>query len=337
MDRIDLCGLTFDEINSEVLKMGGTSVQSLKISNGIYKRGNLAFSEIDNLSKKLRTCLEKSCATGIFYPEQTETSLDGTEKYLFINDKGQKYESVYIPDKERHTVCVSTQSGCRMGCPFCATGNYGFYGNLLAGDIVNQVTGNPYAMKINHVVFMGMGEPMDNLDNVLKACDILTAEWGKALSARNITVSTVGITPGIRRFLAESDCNLTVSLFTPFFEERKRIVPAEKKYPVDEIIGMLRHATLKKKRRITFSYVMIQGLNDTDAHLAELKKLFTGSGIRINLLPYHPLRDDINFSSSHERIQHFKHQLVTSGVSASIRKSRGSDISAACGLLASGL
>ncbi|HLN56198.1 MAG TPA: 23S rRNA (adenine(2503)-C(2))-methyltransferase RlmN [Bacteroidales bacterium] len=319
------------------MKLGGTLAQSLKISNGIYKKGIIAFSEFRNLSKKLQADLEEVFATGIFYPEHTETSLDNTEKYLYVNNKGQKFESVYIPDKNRHTICVSTQSGCRMGCPFCATGKYGFYGNLSAGDIVNQLTGTPHAGKINHVVFMGMGEPMDNLDNVLKACEILTAEWGKALSARNITVSTVGITPGIRRFLAESDCNLTVSLFTPFFAERKKIVPAEKKYPVEEIIGMLRNATLKKKRRITFSYVMLHGVNDTDAHLSEMKKLFSGSGIRINLLPYHPLRNDKHVSSTAERMQYYKHQLVTSGISASIRKSRGSDISAACGLLASGL
>lgn len=332
-----MCGLSYEEICSELLRLNGTPGHALRIANGIYKKGNIAFSDIEELPKKLLAGLEENYSTGIYHPVLTQSSFDKTEKYLYINKGGQKFETVYIPDKDRHTVCVSSQSGCRMGCPFCATAKFGFFGNLSAGDIVNQVNGSPYARKITHVVFMGMGEPMDNLDNVIKACEILTAQWGKALSSRNITVSTVGITPGIRRFLAESDCNLTVSLFSPFFKERKRIVPVENKYPVEEIIGMLRNATLKRKRRITFSYVMIKGVNDTDNHLSELGKLFKGSAIRINLLPYHQLGNDDYVSSPPDRMQYYKHQLVTSGVPASIRKSRGTDISAACGLLASEL
>ena len=224
-----------------------------------------------------------------------------------------------------------------MGCPFCATGKYGFHGNLSAGEIVNQVIGIPEAEKITHVVFMGMGEPMDNFDNVLKAAAILTAEWGRALSVRNITVSTVGITPAIKRFLNESECNLTVSLFSPFFAERKKFLPVENKYPVEEIINAMRNARLRKKRRLTLSYVMIKDLNDSDEHLSELCKLLSGSDIRINLIPYHQLAGDEYFSSPGERMQLFKHNLVTSGISASIRKSRGSDISAACGLLAASM
>jgi 23S rRNA (adenine2503-C2)-methyltransferase len=224
-----------------------------------------------------------------------------------------------------------------MGCLFCVTGRYGFHGNLSAGEIVNQVISIPDKSKITHIVFMGMGEPMDNLENVLKACRILTAEWGLAISHRNITVSTVGITPGIKIFLGSSECNLTLSLHSPFPEERKLIVPAEMRYPVYEIINIMKNYPIKKKRRLSVAYVMINQLNDSDNHLEGLKSLLKGSGIRVNLLPFHMVPGDKNTSSSAERIQFFKHNLVVSGISASVRRSRGIDVSAACGLLAAGL
>jgi 23S rRNA (adenine2503-C2)-methyltransferase len=184
---------------------------------------------------------------------------------------------------------------------------------------------------------MGMGEPMDNLDNVIKACHIFSAEWGFALSRRNITVSTVGITPGIKKFLKLSDCNLTFSLHSPFADERRKVIPAEKKYPANEIIGIMKDFPVKRKRRLSVAYVMIREVNDTNKHFEGLKALLQESKIRINLLKYHSSPGDKNTSSSPERMQYFKHKLVTSGISASIRKSRGEDISAACGLLAAGL
>lgn len=337
MSKINLCGLTLEEITALTAAHGSTPEQSKKIANGIYKKGLSSVIDVPAIPKKLRQDIESSAKTGLFPPQSFETSEDGTVKYLFSDDEGKNYETVYIPDKERYTVCVSSQSGCRMGCPFCVTGRYGFHGNLSAGEIVNQVISIPQAAKVTHVVFMGMGEPMDNYENVLKASRILTAEWGRALSVRNITVSTVGITPGIKRFLNESECNLTVSLFSPFHEERIKVVPVEYKYPVEEIIAILKSAALRRKRRLTLSYVMISDMNDTDSHLEGLKNILSGSGIRINLLPYHPVYGDKNICSSAERMEYFKHNLVISGISASIRKSRGSDISAACGLLASGL
>jgi 23S rRNA (adenine2503-C2)-methyltransferase len=224
-----------------------------------------------------------------------------------------------------------------MGCSFCVTSKYGFRGNLTAGEIVNQIISIPEADKITHVVFMGMGEPLDNYDNVLKACSIITSEWGLAISKRNVTVSSVGITPGIEKFLQDSECNLALSLFSPFPHEREKLVPAEKLYPVLKIIKIMKGTPVKKKRRLSLAYVMINGINDSDLHLEELIKLVKGSEIRINLLPYHQIMNDHNISSTGERMQYFKHSLVLSGISASIRKSRGGDISAACGLLASGL
>jgi 23S rRNA (adenine2503-C2)-methyltransferase len=335
MNNLILCGLTAGEIFSEIGKEGFTLDHALKISNYIYKRKGSSVSAIDGIPKKLKERLGSACETGTFGPVMSEISKDETVKYLFITKDGRKFETVYLPDTKRNTVCVSSQSGCRMGCPFCATGNYGFHGNLTAGEIVNQVLSLPVVDRITHVVFMGMGEPMDNIENVLQACTILTAEWGFALSPGNITVSSVGITPGIIRFLNESKCNLSVSLFSPFHEERKEIVPAGNKYPFAELLKLMKSFPVNRKRRFTFSYMLIRDVNDTEAHLTELIKLLKGSGIRINLLPFHNVPGNANTPSSPERLQYFKHSLVISGISASIRKSRGADISAACGLLAS--
>lgn len=336
MEKNRLCGLTVDGLISLIPDMELSIQHASKIANSIYKNGIPSITGINGISKKLKAEFDKVSEVGIISPFSSETSSDGTIKYLFIND-GKKYETVFIPEGKRNTVCVSSQSGCRMGCPFCVTGKYGFHGNLDAREIISQVIGIPESRKITHVVFMGMGEPMDNLQNVLKACDILTAEWGLSIGRKNITVSSVGITPGINEFLQVSECNLAVSLFTPFSDERRTIVPAERKFPVHEIIELLKAFPVTKKRRLSLTYVMIKGLNDSDAHLVSLKALVGNSGIRINLLPYHPLPDDQRESSSPDRIHYFKHSLVTSGISASVRKSRGSDISAACGLLASAL
>ncbi|MGC1391294.1 MAG: 23S rRNA (adenine(2503)-C(2))-methyltransferase RlmN [Bacteroidales bacterium] len=337
MVKKSLCGSTADEILDLIEPLGYSRAHAVSISNSIYKK---AVSDINNFEKipiRLREKLLNIAIDGIFFPQASAVSTDKSVKYLFSTESGKEFETVYIPDKKRNTVCVSTQSGCKMGCSFCFTGRYGFRGNLTAGEIVNQIIALPQADRVTHVVFMGMGEPMDNLGNVLKACRIITAEWGLALSARNVTISTVGIMPGVDQFLKRSDCNLTLSLFSPFSEERKKMIPVENKYPVQEIINMMKNFPVKKKRRLSLAYVMIKDLNDTDYHLTELKSMLKGSEIRINLLSYHSGLNDQYCSSSGERMYLFKHNLIISGISASIRKSRGEDISAACGLLAAGL
>jgi len=336
MERKKMCGLNAGEMHDFIKNEGFSHEHALALANAIYKKGAGNFFSIPKIPKKLMGFLSSCAVTGVYSPVTSEKSSDGTKKYLFTNQDGLQFESVFIPDGKRNTVCVSTQSGCRMGCPFCVTGKYGFHGNLDAGDIINQVIGISEADMITHVVFMGMGEPMDNIENVIKACGILSAEWGKALSQANITVSTVGITPGVKKFLEKSGCNLTLSLFSPFPDERRMVVPAETKYPANSIIDIMRSYPLGKKRRLSVAYVMINGVNDTDRHLGGLKELLGGTGIRVNLLPYHMIGNDINCSSPVERMMYFKHNLVTSGISASIRESRGADISAACGLLASG-
>jgi len=337
MDRKTICGLSVDEIFALIREEGGSRQHALILANAIYKKGITDLSGWSGISKPIRELLKANFDSGIYGPTAEEISNDGTKKYLFRKSDGIQFETVYIPDGKRNTVCVSSQSGCRMGCPFCVTGKYGFHGNLDAGDIVNQVILIPEANKVTHVVFMGMGEPMDNIENVIKACGILSAEWGKAIRRTNITVSTVGITPGVRKFLEMSKCNLTLSLFSPYPDERIKVIPAEIKYPANDIIDIMRNYPAGKKRRLSVAYMMMEGVNDTDRHLDGLKKLLGGTGIRINLLPYHMIGNDINSSSTAERMMFFKHSLITSGISASLRKSRGTDISAACGLLASGL
>lgn len=333
----NLCGMTVDEIYELIRPYEFTFSHALSISNILYKKRIKDFNDFPKIPGKLKSLLLNLAETGFFQYSDMQVSEDRTIKYLFMNSEGRRFETVYIPDGKRHTVCVSTQSGCRMGCNFCVSGAYGFHGNLTTGEIINQILSIPPAGKITHVVFMGMGEPLDNTENVLRACEILTASWGLALSPRNITVSTVGILPAMEMFLLKADCNLTLSLHSPFAEERKQIVPVENKYPSAEIVKIMKEAKLKKGRRLTIAYIMIKDTNDSDKHLEELISLLRGSSIRVNLLPYHSVDGDDKVSSTPDKMQTFKHNLVTSGISASVRKSRGEDISAACGLLAAGL
>ena len=332
-----ICGMLPDDLQIFLGPHGYDRSHVTKTMLAIYRKRINHISLIQGIPKALKEMLRADFITGIYPPCKSEKSVDNTIKYLFRNDKDLEFETVYLPDNKRKTICVSTQAGCRMGCPFCVTGRYGFRGNLSAGDIINQIISLPHGDEVSHVVFMGMGEPMDNIEEVLKACKILVSDWGLAISSRNITVSTVGILPGIVEFLKRSDCNLTLSLHSPFPDERRLVIPAEKKYPAQKIIDIMKSYPLMKKRRFSIAYVMIMDINDSDTHLEALKKLLGDSPLRVNLLPYHRVNSDPNSSSSLERMQFFKHELTISGISASIRKSRGEDISAACGLLASGL
>jgi 23S rRNA (adenine2503-C2)-methyltransferase len=337
MMKKSLCGLTAGEILDLIAPAGFTEAHSLIVANSIYKKGISDISQIGKIPIKLKEILSEVAESGIFLPVASQISKDKSVKYLFRTKDKKEFETVFIPDKKRNTICVSTQSGCRMGCTFCATARYGFRGNLTAGEIINQIISIPEARSITHVVFMGMGEPLDNLENVLRACSIINAEWGLAVSPRNVTVSTVGLLAGVGEYLQKTECNLTLSLFSPFAEERKTAIPAENNNPMQGITELMKSFHLKKKRRISIAYVMLQDLNDTDSHLEALTALLRGSAVRVNLLPYHPVPNDRHVATSPERMQFFKHHLVLAGISASIRKSRGEDISAACGLLASGI
>jgi 23S rRNA (adenine2503-C2)-methyltransferase len=304
------------------------------IANSVYKRKTANLLLDKKIPPKLARLIMEICDTDIIGPERSESSADGSIKYIYRNKEGLLFESVFIPEPKRKTVCVSVQSGCRMGCPFCATSSYGFHGNLDAGDIVNQVLGIPGSPEVTHIVFMGMGEPLDNRENLFKAIEIFTSDWGMSISPANITVSTVGIYRGVKDFLSSSKCNLTLSLFSPFSDERIRVVPAEKKNPASDIISLMKEYPLRRRRRLSIAYVMIKDINDSDRHLEALIKMISVSGIRINLLPFHRTGDESFFPSPAERISFFRERLSEAGIPATIRKSRGSDIFAACGLLA---
>jgi len=334
MIKTSLCGLTANEIHDLT---GSDRRHAIVIANYLYKRKIDDIMLIPDIPVRVKRELMEKSFPGIYPPVASKESIDGTIKFLFRNEGGQEFETVLLKDKKRTTVCVSSQSGCRMGCPFCVTGKYGFRGDLSIRDILTQVLGLPYSGIATHIVFMGMGEPLDNPDTVLKACNIFSAEWGPAISARNITVSTVGITPAVKSFLEKSACNITLSLYSPFPDERYMTIPVEKSYPAQEIIDLMKNHQPDKKRRLSVAYIMINNTNDTEKHLAGLKALLLGTTIRVNLLPFHEIPGGDKISSSPERLQYFKHELVTAGISASVRKSTGMDVSAACGLLASGL
>lgn len=330
--HISVAGLDQDAMETLLSQKGLDKRYARRLLYWIYRKGIRAFDEINDIPKRVISDLADHFTTGLFDPVSSEISADGSIKYLFRNEAGLVYETVYLPESKRHTVCVSVQSGCRMGCRFCATGINGWKGDLAAGEIINQVVRLPH--RVTHVVMMGMGEPGDNIDEVIKAYSVLTGEWGLAVGRSRVTVSTVGLTPSVKRLLHETECNITLSLHSPFHDERRLVIPAENHWPYTETLELMKAMKPQSKRRFTVAYVMVKGKNDSEKHLKELKILLSGTGIRINLLPYHPVAGDLYDSSDEETMMEFKHLLITSGIEASVRRSRGTDIAAACGMLA---
>ena len=288
---------------------------------------------MSNLSKKARDLLNENYEFGLSTPSKVQVSIDRTKKYLFPASQNKFIETAMIPDEDRKTVCVSTQVGCKMGCLFCMTGKQGFQGQLSAGEIVNQIRSIEEFGEITNIVYMGMGEPFDNLDAVLKSLDILTSEWGFAMSPRRITVSSIGIIPAMIRFLNESEAHLAISLHTPFDEERRKLMPVQIAYPIAEVIHEIKGWDFGRQRRVSFEYILFKGLNDTPYHVRELTKLLSGIRCRINLIRFHPVPGTPLESPDEETITSFRDQLTSKGITTTIRASRGQDIHAACGLL----
>jgi 23S rRNA (adenine2503-C2)-methyltransferase len=270
---------------------------------------------------------------GLEKPAKVQTSADGTKKYLFSTRAGKYVETAFIPERNRQTVCVSSQVGCKMGCLFCMTGKQGFQGNLSAGEILNQYRSLPEWKSLTNIVYMGMGEPLDNLEELLKSLDVLTAEWGYALSPRRITVSTIGITPAMVEFLDRSEAHLAVSLHTPFEEERQKLMPVQQIYPLTEVLKQIRTWDFGRQRRVSFEYILFRGLNDSPSHVKELTRILNGIRCRINLIRFHPIPGTPLESPDEAAIQEFRDRLVQKGITTTIRASRGQDIYAACGLL----
>lgn len=333
MDKKPLLGMTLSELQVLVSQAGLPKFTAKQIASWLYEKKVTNIDEMTNLSKKNRDLLNQEYTVGAANPIQAVKSVDGTIKYLFSVGDKNSIESVYIPDEDRATLCVSSQVGCKMNCLFCMTGKQGFSGNLSANQILNQIQTIPESDTLTNIVFMGMGEPMDNLDEVLKVLEILTSDYGYKWSPKRITVSTVGVRKGFERFLQESDCHLAVSIHTPIASQRKDLMPAEKGLPISEMVNILRDYDFSKQRRLSFEYIMFKGVNDSISHAKKLLELLDGLVCRVNLIRFHAIPNvDLN-GSDMETMTVFRDYLTKNGVFTTIRASRGEDIFAACGML----
>lgn len=328
-----LFGKTLSELQELVLEMGLPKFTAKQLTDWLYKKEVSSIEEMTNLSKKARELLAEKYVFGLVDPTKVQESTDGTKKYLFPTSNAKFIETAMIPDRDRKTVCVSSQVGCKMGCLFCMTGKQGFQGQLTAGEIVNQVRNIPEWQDVTNIVYMGMGEPFDNLDEVLKSTEIMTADWGFAMSPRRITVSSIGIVPGLVRFLNESEAHLAISLHTPFHEERQQLMPVEIAYPLEDVLQEIRNWDFGRQRRVSFEYIVFHELNDTPAHVNEMARLLDGIKCRINLIRFHPIPNTPLKGTDETTLVQFKEGLEAKGITTTIRASRGQDIYAACGLL----
>jgi 23S rRNA (adenine2503-C2)-methyltransferase len=334
-----LLGKTLEELQQVALSVGLQKFAGKQLAEWLYVRRATSFDEMTNISLKGRQALEEQYTIGRHKPVAEAVSKDGTKKYLFrlANSEAVYIESVYIPDNDRATLCVSTQAGCKMGCKFCMTGTLGFHGHLPVGEILNQIFSIPDSDKLTNIVYMGEGEPMDNIDHVLRSLQVMTAAWGCAWSPKRITVSTVGVVPGLERFLKESECHLAVSLHNPFGAERQEIMPIEKRYHVTDLVAMLKQYDWQHQRRVSFEYICWNGQNDTLRHAKELVRLLKGLPCRINLIRFHAGVDQAFASSDEQQMEWLRDYLSDNGITTTIRRSRGEDILAACGMLVNAL
>jgi 23S rRNA (adenine2503-C2)-methyltransferase len=328
-----LFGKTLDELKGITQSLGLPDFSAKQIADWLYKKNTSSVDGMTNLSKKARELLSSGYEVGVAPYSRLQTSSDGTKKYLFPAGQGGFVETAMIPDDDRITVCISSQVGCKMGCLFCMTGKQGFQGQLGAGEILNQIRSIDEAGSVTNIVYMGMGEPFDNLEAVLKSLEILTSDWGYAMSPRRITVSTVGIIPAMKIFLEKSEAHLAVSLHTPFEDERRKLMPVEVAYPLSEVIREVKKWDFSHQRRVSFEYILFGGINDSPLHVKELSKLLNGIKCRVNLIRFHPVPGTPLTNSTEERIAEFKDALNNKGILTTIRASRGLDIYAACGLL----
>lgn len=331
-----ILGKTLEELQELVSRLAEPLFRGRQIAEWLYQKRATSFDEMSNLPKVLREKLNSFYTVGRSAPATTQVSMDQTEKYLFrsIDDPEALFETVYIPDGARATVCVSSQIGCKMNCAFCATGKMGFHAHLTTGDIINQVLSIPHSESLTNLVFMGMGEPLDNFDAVSKAITILTADYGLAWSPKRITVSTVGIRAGLKRLLEETSVHVAVSLHNPFSHERLELMPVEQAYPIARVLQKLAEYDFSGQRRLSFEYIVFGGFNDTKEHADELIRILYPLDCRVNLIRYHSIPGGTFTSSNERQIVWFENYLNQNGIRCTIRRSRGEDISAACGMLA---
>lgn len=333
-DKVILLGKSPKELKALAVSWGMPAYTGSQLVDWIYHKRAMSFDKMSNISLKHREILSKRADVGLYAPIKEAISIDGTRKYLFEVGEGKFVETVLIPEGERNTLCISSQVGCKMNCYFCMTGKQGFRGNLTSAQILNQCLSLPIWEKVSNIVFMGMGEPMDNIDNVLQTIQLLTDPNTLAMSPKRITVSTVGINHGIHRFLEECQCHLAISLHNPIPYERANLMPAEKAMPINELIKLLQKYDFTKQRRITFEYIVFSGLNDTHTHLQALIKIVRNfPSCRLNLIRYHKIPLVDLPETNDKQLQAFFNALVANAVNVTIRQSRGEDIDAACGML----
>jgi 23S rRNA (adenine2503-C2)-methyltransferase len=335
MIKEPLLGKTFTELSDITKSLGLPAFAAKQICGWIYHRNAQTIDEMTNLSLSSRAVLNEKYEVGNSAPVSFQESIDGTKKYLFETRKNQFIETVYIPENDRSTLCVSSQVGCKMNCLFCMTGKMGFNGNLTANEIMNQIHSVPENEDLTNLVFMGMGEPLDNPEELFKVLEILTKPWGYAWSPKRITVSTIGAKKGLEQFLNESSCHLALSLHSPFSEERLSIMPIEKGAPAKDIIDLLKKYDFSKQRRLSIEYIMFKGFNDTTRHAEELCKILKGLDCRINLIRFHAIPNVSLETSDNKTMNAFKDYLTNHNITTTIRSSRGEDIFAACGMLSS--
>ena len=328
-----LLGMSLQELKDVAKSLGMPAFTGGQMAKWLYVKHANSIDDMTDISKANREKLKGQYAIGCVQPTDRVQSCDGTVKYLYPTASGKFVETVYIPDKDRATLCVSSQVGCKMNCLFCQTGKQGFEGNLTVCDILNQIYSLPERDTLTNIVFMGQGEPMDNLDNVLRATEVLTADYGYAWSPKRITVSSVGLRGKLKRFIEESDCHLAISLHSPIHEQRAMLMPAERAMPITDIVEMLRGYDFSHQRRLSFEYIVFGGLNDSQTHAREIIKLLKGLDCRVNLIRFHQIPGVDLHGADEGRMEAFRDYLTGHGVFTTIRASRGQDIYAACGLL----
>lgn len=328
-----LLGKNIEELQQVAQRVGLPKFAGKQLTEWLYVKRVTSFDEMTNISLKGREALKAAYAVGRQAPVKVAESKDGTKKYLFAIGE-QFVEAVYIPDEERATLCVSTQAGCQMACKFCMTGTLGFHGQLTAGDILNQIL---YFDDLTNIVYMGEGEPMNNIDEVLRSLEVMTASWGCGWSPKRITVSTVGVVAGLKRFLDECECHLAVSLHNPFAIERQQIMPSEKVFPIQDVLRLIRQYDWSHQRRVSFEYICFGGQNDSKRHADELLRMLRGIECRINLIRFHKSPDSLFPASNERQMEWMRDYLSEKGIPTTIRRSRGEDILAACGMLVNAL
>lgn len=325
--------MTLNELKEACKQLGMPAFTGGQIAKWLYTHHVKHIDEMTNISKTNRAKLEEAYTIGCAEALEAQLSKDGTIKYLFPTASGKFVETVYIPENDRATLCVSCQVGCKMNCLFCQTGKQGFEGSLTTTDILNQVYSLPEVDKLTNIVFMGQGEPMDNLDNILRTTEILTADYGWAWSPKRITVSSVGVKNKLKRFLEESDCHVAISLHSPIAEQRAALMPAQKGMSISEIVSLLRNYDFSHQRRLSFEYIVFGGINDSTTHAREIVKLLNGLDCRVNLIRFHQIPGVPLHGADEKRMEELRDYLTAHGVFTTIRASRGQDIFAACGLL----